>query len=74
MNRSVTQGPPNQDIARRFLKGTLEGLAIYHQNRTEALRVMTKYHGITDPKVASTIYEEGLKMERKRCPGSNQPS
>jgi NitT/TauT family transport system substrate-binding protein len=60
--------PKNRDIAMRFLKGTLEGLATYFNNRDEALRVMAKYHGITDPKVAGSIYESGLKMARKPYP------
>src|SRR5687768_1311391 len=53
-----------QDIAARFLKGTIEGMAIYMNNREETLRVLAKYHGIKDRAVANGIYEEGLKMTR----------
>ena len=56
--------PKNRDIATRFLKGTIEGMAIYMNNREETLRVLAKYHGIKDRAVANGIYEEGLKMTR----------
>jgi ABC-type nitrate/sulfonate/bicarbonate transport system substrate-binding protein len=60
--------PRNRDIAVRFLKGTIEGLAIYMNNREETLRVLAKYHGIKDRRVANAIYEEGLKMSRRMEP------
>ena len=60
--------PKNRDIAMRFLKGTIEGLAIYINNRQETLRVLAKYHGIKDPPVALAIYQEGLKMSRRMEP------
>jgi ABC-type nitrate/sulfonate/bicarbonate transport system substrate-binding protein len=60
--------PAHRDIAMRFLKGTVEGLAIYMNNRQDTLRVLAKYHGIKDPQVANSIYEEGLKMSRRMAP------
>lgn len=60
--------PRNRDIAMRFLKGTVEGLAIYMNNREETLRVLAKYHGIKDRQVANAIYAEGLKMSRRMEP------
>ena len=60
--------PKNRDTATRFLKATIEGLAVYVNNREETLRVLAKYHGIKDRNVANTIYEEGLKMSRKMEP------
>ena len=60
--------PKNRDIAMRFLKATVEGLAIYMNNREETLRVLAKYHGIKDPKVANSMYEDGLKMSRRMEP------
>jgi len=60
--------PKNRDIATRFLKATIEGMAIYMINREETLRVLAKYHGITDRAVANGIYEEGLKMTRNMAP------
>jgi ABC-type nitrate/sulfonate/bicarbonate transport system substrate-binding protein len=60
--------PKNRDIALRFLKGTVEGMALYMNNREETLRVLAKYHGIRDRQVANGIYEEGLKMSRRMEP------
>jgi ABC-type nitrate/sulfonate/bicarbonate transport system substrate-binding protein len=60
--------PKNRDIATRFLKGTVEGVAIYMNNKNEAIRVLMKYHGIKDRSVAESIYEEGRKMSRRMEP------
>jgi ABC-type nitrate/sulfonate/bicarbonate transport system substrate-binding protein len=60
--------PKNRDVVMRFLKGTVEGVAIFMNDRDEALRVLAKYHGVNDPKVAADMYEEGLKMPRKPYP------
>lgn len=60
--------PKNRDLAMRFLKATFEGMAIYFNDRQETLRVLAKYHGMTDPKVANAVYEEGLKMSRDMSP------
>jgi len=60
--------PKNRDIAMRFLKGTMEGVAIYMNDREETLRVLAKYHGIKDRQVATSIYEEGLKMSPRMEP------
>jgi len=60
--------PKNRDLAMRFLKGTMEGVAIYMNDREETLRVLAKYHGIKDRQVATSIYEEGLKMSPRMEP------
>ena len=60
--------PKNRDIAMRFLKATFEGMAIYYNNREDTLRVLGKYHGMTDRKLANSVYEEGLKMSREMFP------
>jgi NitT/TauT family transport system substrate-binding protein len=60
--------PKHRDIATRFLKATVEGMAIYMNNREETLRILAKYHGIKDPKVANSMYEDGLKMARRMEP------
>ena len=65
VERNWIMDPKHRDIAMRFLKGTVEGMAIYMNNREETLRVLAKYHGITDRQVAIGIYEEGLKMSRR---------
>ena len=68
VERNWIMDPAHRDIAMRFLKGTVEGMAIYMNNREETLRVLAKYHGIKDRQVASGIYEEGLKMSRRMEP------
>jgi ABC-type nitrate/sulfonate/bicarbonate transport system substrate-binding protein len=60
--------PKNRDIAMRFLRGTIEGMAVYMNNRQETVRVLARYHGITDARVANAIYDEGLKMSRRMEP------
>ncbi|HEY3161030.1 MAG TPA: ABC transporter substrate-binding protein [Vicinamibacterales bacterium] len=68
VERTWIMDPKHRDLAIRFLKGTVEGMAIYMNNREETLRVLAKYHGIKDPQVANGIYEEGLKMSRRMEP------
>jgi len=68
VERTWIMDPTHRDIAMRFLKGTVEGMAIYMNNREETLRVLAKYHGIKDRQVANGIYEEGLKMSRRMEP------
>jgi NitT/TauT family transport system substrate-binding protein len=68
VERNWIMDPNHRDIAMRFLKGTIEGMAIYMNNREETLRVLAKYHGIKDRQVANGIYEEGLKMSRRMEP------
>ena len=68
VERNWIMDPKHRDIALRFLKGTVEGMAIYMNNREETLRVLAKYHGIKDRQVANGIYEEGLKMSRRMEP------
>src|SRR5262245_50980536 len=60
--------PKNRDIAMRFLKATFEGMAIYYNNREDTLRVLRKYHGMTNANVWNSVYEEGLKMSREMFP------
>jgi hypothetical protein len=52
----------------RFLKGTLEGMAVFMGDRDEAIRVMMKYHGVPDRNVAGAIVDEGKKMSADMRP------
>lgn len=60
--------PGNREIARRFLKATVEGIALFHTNRDLALAVLEKWHGVTDPEYAKRIYEFGKWIPRKPYP------
>jgi ABC-type nitrate/sulfonate/bicarbonate transport system substrate-binding protein len=62
------ENPSNREVMRRFLKATIEGIAIFHQNRELALDVMARWHGITDRALAEVVYEEGLQIPRKPYP------
>ncbi len=54
----------NREAARRFLQATVEGVALFHENRALALTVLRKWHGMTDW-MAETVYEEGRSIPRK---------
>lgn len=60
--------PAHRDIAMRFVKATIEGMAVFMRDRDEAIRVMAKYHGIADRKVAGAIVDEGKKMSADMRP------
>jgi hypothetical protein len=58
----------NQEKAKRFLKATAEGLALFHQDRELALRVMAEWNGITDTDISAHAYERGQWMPMKPYP------
>ncbi len=58
----------HKEIARRFLKATVEGLALFHQDRELAFRVMATWNGITDMDIATHAYERGQWMLKKPYP------
>ena len=57
----------NREAARRFLQATVEGVALFHEDRALALTVLRKWHGMTDW-MAETVYEEGRSIPRKPYP------
>ena len=58
----------NREAARRFLKATVEGVALFHQNRELALDVLAKWYGMTDKEFAQTVYERGRSIPLKPYP------
>lgn len=58
----------NRETARRFLQATVEGLALFHNDRELALNVMAKWNGITDTDIATHAYERGQWMLKKPYP------
>jgi ABC-type nitrate/sulfonate/bicarbonate transport system substrate-binding protein len=58
----------HRDVALRFLKASAEGIALFHQQPDLALHVMAKWYGVTDRKMAETIYGRGDSMPRKPYP------
>jgi ABC-type nitrate/sulfonate/bicarbonate transport system substrate-binding protein len=64
---SWLRDPEKRDITRRFIMATLEGMALYHNNRELALDVMKRWHGM-DREVSSVLYEAGRDMPKKMYP------
>lgn len=58
----------NRDTALRFLRATVEGLALFHNDRELALDVMARWNGITDSDIATHAYQRGQWMLRKPYP------
>ncbi len=58
----------NREAARRFLKATIEGLALFHQDKKLAIDVMARWNGITDSEIADVVYERGQFLEKKGYP------
>jgi ABC-type nitrate/sulfonate/bicarbonate transport system substrate-binding protein len=64
---SWLQDPKKRDIAKRFIMATLDGMALYHNNRELALDVMKRWHGM-DRETASILYATGRDMPKKMFP------
>jgi hypothetical protein len=60
--------PTNREAARRFLMATVEGIALFHQDRELALGVMARWYGITDRAFAETMYDRGAWTPREPYP------
>ena len=60
--------PRNREAARRFLQATTEGIALFHQDRELVLKILEKWHGITDRTYAEKIYDGGRWIPRKPYP------
>ncbi len=60
--------PGNREAARRFLQATVEGIALFHQDRDLVLEILAKWHGITDRAYAEIVYESGRWIPRKPYP------
>lgn len=54
--------------ARRFLQATIEGIALFHQDRDLVLGVLDRWHGITDQAYADIVYEGGKWIPPKPYP------
>lgn len=62
------EDPVKRETARRFLKATIEGIALFHQDRELALEVLRKWHGVADRRHAESIYDGGRWIPRKPYP------
>ena len=64
VNPAWLEDPRNREAARRFLQATIEGIALFHQNRELVMGILEKWHGITDRAYAETVYEAGRWIPR----------
>jgi NitT/TauT family transport system substrate-binding protein len=60
--------PNNRDTAARFIKATIEAIALMKINKTAAFASMTKWYGITDPGKLEAVYAEASKLPSKPYP------
>ena len=62
------EDPFRRETARRFLKATIEGIALFHRDRELALKVLRKWHGVADRSHAEKIYDGGQWIPHKPYP------
>jgi NitT/TauT family transport system substrate-binding protein len=60
--------PKNRDVAARFMKATVEAIALMKTDKEKAFASMRKWYGITDPKVLEGIYAEATDLPNKPYP------
>ena len=60
--------PKNRDVAARFVKATVEAIALMKTDKEKAFASMRKWYGITDPKVLEGIYAEATDLPNKPYP------
>lgn len=62
------EDPTNREAARRFLKATVEAIALFHQDRELALGVLAKWNGVTDRAYAEAMYDRGQWTPKEPFP------
>jgi NitT/TauT family transport system substrate-binding protein len=60
--------PKNRDVAARFIKATVEAIALMKTDKEKAFASMRKWYGISDPKVLEGIYAEATDLPNKPYP------
>src|SRR5581483_5089814 len=60
--------PKNRDTAARFVKATVEAIALVKNDKKAAFASMTKLYGITDPEKLEAVYAEASKLPSKPYP------
>ena len=68
VEREWLKAPRNRETALRFLKATVEGIAIFHQKPDVVFQVLSKWHGIVNREFAQIVYERGQTLSRKPYP------
>src|SRR5262245_747508 len=60
--------PKNRDTAARFVKSTVDALALLKTDKQAAFTSMAKWYGITDPRVQERIYAQAVQLPAKPYP------
>ncbi len=60
--------PRNRDTAARFMKATVEAIALMKTDKTAAFASMTKWYGISDPAKLEAVYAEASQLPGKPYP------
>jgi len=62
------EDPQKREVARRFLKATVEGVALFHQDKELALDVLERWHGVPSRQHAEKIYDGGQWIPKRPYP------
>jgi NitT/TauT family transport system substrate-binding protein len=60
--------PGNRDTAARFIKATVEAIALMKNDKAAAFASMTKWYGISDPDKLEAVYAEASQLPGKPYP------
>jgi ABC-type nitrate/sulfonate/bicarbonate transport system substrate-binding protein len=60
--------PSNRDTAARFMKATVEAIALMKTDKAAAFASMSKWYGITDPVKLEAVYAEAARQPSKPYP------
>lgn len=58
----------NREAAARFMKATVEAIALMKTDKAAAFASMTKWYGIADPAKLEAVYAQASKLPRKPYP------
>lgn len=68
VNAEVTWLKNNREVAKRFMKATVEAIALMKQDKEKAFASMRKWYGINDTKTLEGIYAEATDLPIKPYP------
>jgi ABC-type nitrate/sulfonate/bicarbonate transport system substrate-binding protein len=60
--------PNNRDTAARFMKATVEAIALMKTDKAAAFASMSKWYGIADPVKLEAVYAEAARQPSKPYP------
>ena len=60
--------PNNKEAARRFIKATVEAIALTMQDKEKAFASIRKWYGMSDPAMMEVMYSEAADLPKKPYP------